>query len=359
MDWALNSDGHIHYLAWLATHSQDSLAAGMEKAAAQYIAGHQSVHEDGSFAGPASRLKFGREAITAERLTYSYLYHKYINRHPQQIKTIRSCASELNGVKRYTLVDVITHRTNNKFFSFSWKNRVMGYTMPIGQGHESNPYFCTPLTNGLVGSFVLEKDAKGLQVLNRKWQKTDFGFETEGVIQTNGGLLQQEIKAISVGEKTIIYVDKVTALSDIKITQELGIPIGIENDEFTGNQRTLYCKEGSRNIRGPETEEMIRTSGNWINIDGRLGVVAFSGSGIAYKDVANYNRDGAREDYLYCSFSDSAREFKAGSEVTRRVAVLYLEIDSKETARLDEHISIEGKMLSVPLPEGGVYRVSL
>jgi len=362
MDWALNSDGHIHYLAWLATYEKDPLAAGMEKRVAQYIRGHQALFGDGRFAGPSSRLGFAREAIQAERISYAYLMHKLLGS-AQEEETIEGTAF-LKGVRRYTFVDVMTHRTGSKFASFSWKYKIMGLVMPIGPGHEGNPYFATPITNGLVGTFNLEGNADGrIRVAERSWRKTADGFQTEGTLLLNGGLLKQELKFVSIGEKTAVYLDRVTALSDVTVGRELGVPVGIENDEFAGNRRTLYHQGGSQVILGPETESLIRIPGRWANVDGRLGVVMALGSGIAYQDVARYNRDGAREDFLYGSYSDEPREFKAGDEVARRAVVFFVETSPEETARLAEKVRVEdtpdGGVLYLTLPEGGEREVRL
>lgn len=362
MDWALNSDGHIHYLAWLAAYSKDPLAAGMEKQVAQYLRGHRRIHGDETFAGPASRLGFAREAITGERIAYALLIHKLLGFAPSE-RTIRE-ATALNGVRRYSLVDVITHRTGSKFASFSWKNKIMGLVMPIGPGREGDPYFATPCTSSLVGSFALVGNAsQGVKVVRRTWRKTENGFETEGTLLLNGGILEQKLRFASIGEKTVVYEDVVTARADVSIARELGVPVGIENDEFTGDRRTLYHRDGSQIVVGPETDALIRIPGKWANVDGRLGVVSVLGSELAYRDVPKYNRDGAREDLLYGSYSEKQREFKAGDEVARRVVVFYVETSPEETARLAEAAQIEktpsGSVLHLALPEGGECRVSL
>ena len=356
MDWALNSDGHIHYLAWLATYEHDPLAAGMEKQVAQYIRGHRKVHGDQTFAGPASRLGFAREAITGERLAYTLLFHQFLPSPPSE-RTIRD-AKELHGVHRYSLEDVITHRTDSKFATFSWKNKIMGLVMPIGPGHESNPYFTTPYTSSLVGSFGISPAVpQDLKVSRRTWHRTDDGFETEGTLLLNGASLEQKLRFTSIGEKTVVYQDVVTTRKDVTIAQELGVPVGIENDEFTGDQRALYHSGGSQVVVGPGTDALIRIDGNWANVDGRLGIVEVMGSGIAYRDVPNYNRDGAREDYLYGSFTDKARSFKAGSEVARRVVIFFVETSPEETARLAKSARIANGDLVLELPEGGECRV--
>jgi hypothetical protein len=357
MDWALNSEGHIHYLAWLATYSKDPLAAAMERRLAQYISGHQQIHGGGNFAGPASRLGFAREAIVAERLAYSYFYHRLLGG-MESDKTIAD-SPELLGVRRYNFVDVITHRTGSKFASFSWKNKIMGLVMPIAD-HLDEPCFTSPNTSSLVGSFAVEGNPGGLKVIERTWHKTADGFETEGKLQI--GPLKQTIKFVSVGEKTVIYMDRVMTDSDVTIKQESGPYVTIENDEFTGDQRTLYFAGGSQVVKGADTEGLIRIPGNWANVDGRLGMVAptdrgglVKGSGLAYQDVKPYNRDGAREDYLFGSYSDKPQAFKAGEEVARRIVVLFTEVTPEETASLAGKIRLTGETLHVLLPEGGEY----
>jgi len=359
MDWELHSDSHIHYLAWVAAYTKDPLAAEMERRLAQYLRDQQKIRGDGRLAGPGSRLGYAREAIQALRTSFSYLYHKYLGPAADD-RTAEQMQRRLNGVRRYIPVDLITHRTGSKFASFSWDNNVMGLVMPTGSEHEGNPHFTTPITNGLVGNFVTaDRSARGLQVVERSWKKLDDGFETRGTLLVNGGLLKQELKVISLGEKAVVYLDRVTAVQDVRIEQELGIPIGIENDELTGNRRTLYHEDGAQIIVGPETDNLVRIPGKWANVDGRLGIVMALGSGLAYRDVPNYNRNGAREDFLYGSYSTEPREFKAGEEVVRRAVVFFVETTPEETARLAEEMDVEdgpdGLVLRLPLAEGTRY----
>ena len=362
MDWALNSDGHIHYLAWLATYARDPIAAGMEKRVAQYMAGHQLIHEGERFAGPASRLGFAREAITAERLAYSYLYHQVLGVPPEG-KTIEQIRAVLNGIHRYPFADIMTHRTDSKFVSFSWKNQIMGLVVPIG-AHETNPYFTTPITDGFIGGFSIRGVAGERPiVVNRTWRKFDAGFETAGVLLLNGGRLRQELRFVSIGEKTVVYTDRVVALSDLTVESERGVPIGIENDEFTGDRRILYNENGADVVSGANSQRLIVIPGKWANVDGRLGIVSVLGSGLAYWDQGSYNRDGAREDFLFGAYTDKPRTVKAGQEVARRAVVLFTEISPEETRRLAESVEVlekEGsEILRFELPEGGKYEVDL
>lgn len=363
MDWALNGDPHIVYLAWLATYAKDPLAAGMEKTLAQYASGFQAIHGDGRIAGPSSRLKFAREAIWGERLTYAYLSHLFVGPAPENTETIRQASVRLNGVRRYIFTDIIAHRTDNKFASFSWKNTIMGLLMPIGPGHEGNPLFSTPHTGGFIGRIESpESPDQRPQVISRSWRKTPNGFATEGILSRNGGAVRQELTFISAGEQTVVYLDKVTALKDLAVSLEFGAPVGIQNDELSGNGRTLYHSEGSEEIEGIAENNWTKTiviPGNWANVDGRLGVVSALGSGLAYQYRGRYNRDGAREDYLCGSCSEEARDFKAGETIARRAVVYYVETSPEETSRLANQVRIEGGKLRLALPEGGEHEVEL
>ena len=360
MDWAVNSDGHIHYLAVLASYAKDPLGLGMEKIVAQYIRGHQMLH-GGKFAGPSSRLGFARETITAERLCYAYLMHKLFGFAGSE-RTIRN-DDELLGVRYYQYADMMSHRTRSKFASFSWKNRVMGVVMPIGPGHEANPYFTTPLTDGMLGSIALKDLAGKTKIDEQNWRKTADGFETSGTLLLHDGALKQELSVASIGEKTVVYADRITALKDVTVVRETGVPLGIENDEYTGNVRRLYTQAGSQAVVGLGTEGLVRIMGNWANVDGRLGIVMVSGSGLVYQDAGNYNRDGALQDTLFGSFSDAPRDFKAGELVARRIAVLFTDVSPSDTARLAREMRVEktsaGSVLRVVLPEGGERRVAL
>lgn len=355
-DWELHSDSHIHYLAWQATRSRDALAAVMEKQIAQRMRDQQRIY-DGRLAGPASSLGYARDAIQMERTSYAYLYHRYIGPAVNDPVVAQRTWKSLQGVRRHLHSDFITHRTDSKFASFSWKNHVMGQVVPFGPWNANNPHFTTPITNGFVGGFAIaDPGTKGLKVLERSWRQLPDGFETRGTLSINGGFLKQEIVFASVGEKAVVYLDRVTALRDVRIEQEIGVPFGIENDELNGDRRTLYHAGGSQIITGPDTDQTIRIPGRWANVDGRIGVISVLGSGLTYRDVPKYNRNGAREDFLYGSFSTEPREHKAGDAVARRAVVFLTETSPGETAAIAEKVRLEqsasGLRLRLNLPEG-------
>ena len=100
----------------------------------------------------------------------------------------------------------------------------MGLLIPIGPGHEGNPLFTVPITNGFVGSFELTpKGDTATKTSSMRGSETPNGFETTGSLLLNGGRLKQTLRVTSVGKQTVIYQDRVTALSMSPCHAELGV----------------------------------------------------------------------------------------------------------------------------------------
>jgi hypothetical protein len=235
---------------------------------------------------------------------------------------------------------------------------------PIGVGHESNPHFTIPILDGLVGAIELgEKAHAGAKLVQWDWKKLPQGFETTGELLTNDGRLKQRIKVTSLGEKTVVYQDQAKAQADISLKRELGAPIGIENDELSGGQRVIYHKDGKTILNWRDAKGSFTIPGKWVNVDGRLGVMAVKGSGMTYSHDDRYNNQGVCTDILYGSFSDQPKDLNAQEDVARRVVILFVEVTPEETATLMESIKLEsrseGDVLRIILPEGGAVDVPL
>lgn len=347
MDWELHGLTFINLFASLATHWQDPFAAHMEQCILQYLRAWQQMCH-GSLSIPGSRLGIERNAINAEQAAYGFMAHKIFGSAVSPLNT-QAAADQEQGVRDYPYVDFIAHRTNSKFVSFSWKNRIMGLLMPIGSGHEGNPDFIVPIQSGFVGSFVLDPagdvkaDAK-VNVVDHQRHETADGFETTGILLLNSGRLKQTLKMTSLGSQTVIYEDEVTALADVTVHKELGMPIGIENDEITGGVRNVYFG-GSQFIANWQSPKPVsRLTGPWTNVDGRLGVVSVAGSGLSYLQGSGYLPGiSVCADILYGSYSDRPMQFKQGQIIARRLAIFFVEVTPRETSRLAKLASLEEK----------------
>lgn len=363
MDWELHSLPYINLFATLATRDKDPFAARMEQNILQYMRAWQMMCH-GDLAFPGSRFGITRHAINAEQAAYGFLAHQIFGPSAKEL-TARQAAAREAGVWDYPYVDFIIHRTMKKFVSFSWKNRFMGMLIPIGDGHEDNPDFTVPIQNGFVGSFELAPrgDVK-TTVVEHSRKKTSDGFETTGTLLLDGGRLKQTLRMISAGSQTVVYEDHVTAVSNVTVRSEHGLPLGIENDEITGGTRVVSDQDGQTTFYWQKPLQPVALPGSWANVSGRLGTVVLAGSGMAYAQGSGYLPGiCVCADMLYGSYFDHPRQFKAGEEVAHRVAVFYVEVSPKETAALAKSCRIEvkaggqalhfkqagGKVIEVPL----------
>jgi hypothetical protein len=357
MDWELHGLNFINLYASLGTWQKDALAARMEEVTLQYMRAYQTLRQ-GDLTVPGSRLGFTRHAICAEQAAYGFLAHKLFGP-PTKAMSVHKAAVQVQGLYDYGYVDFLTHRTADKFVSFSWKNRVMGLFIPIGAGHEANPLFTVPIVNGFVGSFDLEpRGNTKASVLDHTRRKTPTGFQTSGVLSLNGGRLKQTLTVTSIGAKTFVYQDQVTALTNVTVLHERGVPLGIENDELTGGHRTVYNQGGQQLFDWQTRRQSTAIPGTWANVDGRLSLIMVEGSGLAYAQSGGYDPHTAVcADVLYGSFSDGPKRFKAGETVARRIVLVFAETSSKDTAVLARSARVEDqsghRVLRCKLPEGG------
>lgn len=340
MDWELHGLPYINLFASLACREHDALAARMENVYLQYMRAWQ-VMCHGDLTVPGSRLGFTRHAICAEQATYGFLAHKIFGPAAPEMSASEA-ARAVEGVHLDEWVQVVTHRTMDKFVSFSWTNRIMGMVIPIGPGHEANPDFTVPFVSGFVGGFDLKpRGAVKTSAIEHTWKQMPDGFETTGIVLLNGGRLKQKLRMTSIGEKTVLFQDRVTALKDVSIEEERGIPMTIENDDITGGKRTLYYDRGETVVEWKKIKPARPIPGSWINVDGRLGLVEVMGSGIAYNQAGSYQQGMAvYPDALFGSFNDHPRQAKAGEEVVHRVIIISLETSPKETAKLAKSFKI-------------------
>jgi hypothetical protein len=341
MDWELHGLPYVTLFAAVACREHDTLAAHMENVYLQYLRQWQvKAHGDLELWGSA--LGFGRHATTTGLAAYAFLAHKIFGPAAKDMSA-RKAAETVEGVHLYDRLQLATQRTANKYVSFSWTNRVMGMAIPIGAGHEGNPDFTAPIPNGFIGGFdPAPKGKNNLSVAEHSWKCTTDGFETAGTLLLNGGSLKQTLRMTSIGEKTVLYEDRVTATRDVAIAEERGVPIGIENDEFTGGTRQLFWQGGQVVLDFKKPQKPLAISGSWANVDGRLGLIMVAGGHLSYNQARGYQHGiSIYEDILCGSFSTQPKQFKAGDEVAHRVAIVLLETSPKETAALAKSFKIE------------------
>jgi hypothetical protein len=363
MDWEVHGIPFINLFSSLASYQKDSLAALWEQKYLQYMRAWQQM-EKGSLATPGSRLGFTRHAICAEQAAYGFLAHKLFESPVKEISS-RKAASELCSARTLDSVGIVTHRTEKKLVSFSWKNRMGGMLVPIGDGHEGQPFFTAPIPNGLIGSFDPgpKQDTKA-KLVEHVWRTNANGFETSGTLLLDNGRLQQKIQITSLGESVVVYQDHVKALADVSISIERGVPVGIENDQVTGGKRTVFFQGGEEVFDFEKPRSAVTISGTWANVDGRLGVIMVSGSGMKYLQAKGYHPGmGICADVFCASAWDGTKSFKAGDEVASRTIIFLVEANAKQTTAVAVSVKTvprkEAQALRFRSPEGKTHEVPL
>jgi len=156
--------------------------------------------------------------------------------------------------------------------------------------------------------------------------------------------LKQTLKMTSIGSQTVIYEDRVTAVSNVTVRSERGVPVGIENDEITGGTRVVSDQDGQTIFDWQKPRQPIGLPGSWVNVDGRLGVVMVAGAAMTYAQASRYLPGiSVCADVLYGSCSNHSKQFNAGEEVAHRVFVFFVEVAPKETSALAQSCWIEAK----------------
>jgi hypothetical protein len=357
MDWELHNLPYLNLYASLATYKKDPLAAELENQSLQYFRAWQQMTGDGSLTFPGSRFGFSRHACTIDQMTWSFLAHKIFGPSAEPMSAA-DAASKVDGVNSYDDVKIVTHRTDKKFVSFSWTNYVMGMLVPIGAGHEDNPDFTVPIRDGFIGSFDTSSKPTKPIVTGHSHTKTTNGFTTTGTVLLNGGHLKQTLRFSSIGEHAVVYEDRVVALTNITIKEERGIPLGIENDWINGGTRVVWYQKGVQTFDQNKSQPPTEIPSSWANINGRLGIVVISGSGISYNQARDFTPGiSVRQDVLYGSYSNKPKRVKAGQEVVHRLAIVLADVSSEQTAVIARTASLKDnlntKTLHFALPEGG------
>jgi hypothetical protein len=365
LDWDLHDYEHLHYWTLLATLFHDPTAALLEQRTVGYARHRQILNGDGSFVGKSGSLGFAREAVQAERVAFAWLMHQQFGAPPAvSAASWNQMAQGLDPVRVFPDVGMVIHHAPRGVVSFSWKNHLMAQAVPQSATHLDQPYMTTPSLEMLVGGFTLagqKSDAvHRFQITSHATMPVTDGFAAVIDADVNDGALRQQIAVASVAPGVIAYIDRVTALKDVTVTEERGLLFGIENDDVSGNTRQIQSASDTLTVPGGQGQDHV-LGGHWADVDGRLGLV--STGPFIYRSASAPNRAGAREDYLMGNWDGSSRTFTAGAVVAQRVGLVLLDGSGPETAALAAGMKTDttsGTMtLRFTTPDGHPHGLSL
>jgi hypothetical protein len=284
-------------------------------------------------------MGFAREAIQAERVTFALLMHALFGPPPPATEADWAARLEdaIEPARAFPWVGFAVHRAERGLFSFSWRHGLNGLVAPRSDRYPDDPYVTTPFAESLAGRFSLDGQDSGAAralTLNRHAVATGAdGFVVAVDADVNGGLLRQEIAVATAAPGILLYLDRVTARADVTVLEERGFSVAVENGDVTGDRRRLFTARGERVMVGGEAGDHPLT-GNWANVDGRLGLAVAGGApaSLLYRAAGEPNRPGAREDLLMGAYRSGPASFAAGSVVAERAGVLLPDASPEETA---------------------------
>ncbi len=180
-------------------------------------------------------------------------------------------------------------RTERLFASFAWK-RLDGpwptaYFIPAGSDDmaEWGPA-------NLVGRISVQGVSGRNAVIDHHDEATPNGFRSSGTVRylkADGSPAYTLAVTFDVDAQAGIadVTSRFVADGDILVVSAEGLRLHVANDRFNGGRRVWHADDGARTLRfdlkGPwPARETIRTvdlPGVWVNLDGKLGIVARSG----------------------------------------------------------------------------------
>jgi hypothetical protein len=185
----------------------------------------------------------------------------------------------------------VLHRSPRRFASFAWRAHGLaaGLVLPPGRGDLAE---WDQNLGGLV-RFVGDTGTKGQlsrELVDYRTREFPGGFATSGEIVEGRSLALDEswtgeyaatsrlaIVALP-DDRTVVGFHRCTVGDWEPIVAELqGLHLGIPNDVFSGSRRTFAGATGERVLTSPGTDA-IESLGQWLSIDGVLGVVGVFGA---------------------------------------------------------------------------------
>lgn len=222
-------------------------------------------------------------------------------------------AERLSGVHQYPFGGSIIHRTPTTFTSFTWRNNVMGLSMPA-----KGVWNVTPLYASFTGTMKLESDGVvpgGLtnESIIRGVEKEDIipyadGFGAVVEITRGNGDMKQDVAFVALPDGRSVYVERFRVLKACVVREWQTGTIGIRNEHYTAmpelapGTRTLYMADGTETFRGfyGREDDEVKHFGQvpYVNVDHTIGYLLYGTRGVRYVNRHVYPKWMGVEDIL-------------------------------------------------------------
>jgi len=347
-DWSLFLYDQITSYSTLACFLKDPDALMLENLAYKYIKARQKTTNDGSWLLRAD-VGARRMGVEAHRVMMTYLMHDVLSTEdviPTSWDDFNHKYAEAHIIPNQ---NIIRASTDYRFSCFSWSEGLESYTGYFAANSVDKNKIVVPYraynTGNLLGWYEVKGTNKNADPLvSGVYQLEGNSYVMNGELSCNDNTLDNRFAIYSTPNNAIIYLDYVTANTDVTITAEKGGLLAISTDELMKTKRTLYF-DHSANVSGQgivssgnrediaykqyDGSSFVQIKSEWVNVDNELGVVSLNGKRIAFGDRGANNSIFTSK--LYPMFLKKNREVKRGEVVDARNLIYYSLTNADET----------------------------
>lgn len=313
---------------------KDPHSAFLERQALDFLGKMHARFDDGRAWHPREYNYRNAEEEMIARYAELYLLHRLLGDGPKPA-TREEFLRHVSGVRLYDIGGFVTHRTPEKFVSFTWANGAMGLVYP-----RDDTWFTSPSERGLVGYITCEglKDTRP-KVLERKVVAGKNSFSLAARISRCEGAVEQWIALFSLPDGPVIYRERLVAKKDVIVKEIATGVLPILNEDARGitrNRRVVYHQHGEVEVPGASktSRGLIRFESRWANVDDRLGVLA-NFLGKAWRDRNAYSHCRLEEELIANHHAwPKGERFAAGTHILESFAIIVPNQTAKQTAKL-------------------------
>ncbi len=347
-DWSLFLYDQITSYSTMACFLADTNALMLENRAYQNILKRQKTTTDGSWLLRPD-VQARRMGVQAHRVMMTWLMHEMISTAMLTPTDWEEFLRHHSQAKFFQSQGIVRAATRDRFTCFSWSKGLKSYTGYIAVSSDSCNNIIVPYrsnnTGNFIGNYIIEgRRTNATPVGNAVTELQGNGYVLNGELLTNDSALNHRYAIYSTPGNAVIYLDWVTALDNVTITEEQGGLMAISTDPFTSPSRKIYPQHTTHNQTtntDSDTDSDTNTDSdsdtdsqttNWLNIDNHVGFVSHSDKKMAFGNCSNNNS--ILTSKLYPLYSDSLRTISKGETVDCRHVIYYSNVDTTTTRQM-------------------------
>jgi hypothetical protein len=269
---------------------------------------------------------------------YSYLLHRL---HGDGPRPTPDCELErkLRGVKVFPHSGFVFQRHPQGQTSFAWRNCQMALPLTV-DGIQT----VAPVSHSWLGKVTVQDRPDSQEEISVHVDKAEYGFAAALVMDRAQGSVRQEVLYAGLPDGVSLSLERWTARESVVVSEVSQGFLRIINEHYSAmsdncrGYRIFSTPQGAERFEGfvsaDPTSDVIRTYDHpdWVNVDGRLGIVFRGTSETVYHNRHYFSPWWATADDLTLSRNASSRQVQAGAVITQLTALITPGQSAKKTA---------------------------